>query len=220
MRPPTAALRVAGTLLATLVALLFTVPASAHPDDVERPGADLVRQAIALLATTPDDRGELREKLDAAQQAEDTAGVDLALVERAAVTLFDGDDPHQARALLEQAVGAKPHLDLDDPAPIRQTRPAPADTGPSSGAGTATGPAADALPPREPMPMARGSEPGATLLSEPLESRPALTGTDWALLVGSLALGSTGVYVALRLRPAPAPARQASRVRPGGPRES
>lgn len=120
------------TLLATLVVLLLALPAAAHPDDEERPAGDLVRQAIALLATSPDDREELREKLDAARQAADTTGVDLPLVEQAAAALFDEDDPHQARALLERAVGAQPHLALNDPAPTRQTRPAPESTGPAA----------------------------------------------------------------------------------------
>lgn len=206
MRPPTRPIGVVGTLLATLVVLLLALPAAAHPDDEERPAGDLVRQAIALLATSPDDREELREKLDAARQAADTTGVDLPLVEQAAAALFDEDDPHQARALLERAVGARPHLDLDDPAPIRQTRPAPEVTGPDPGPGAdPDGPAGQAMEPMEPMPMARGAEPGATLLSDPLESRPAMTGTDWALLAGSLALGLVGVYLALRLRPASSP---------------
>jgi hypothetical protein len=184
-------------LLAAVLLLAIAVPALAHEEDVNRAAADLVRQAIALLATTPDDLGELREKLEAAVQAEDRSGVDLALVEQATTVLFDEGDPHRARALLEQAVGARPHIGLEDPAPIRQTRPAPEPGMAGTGAEGAPMPMTP-----QPMEMARGAQPGATLIADPLETRPVLTAGDWALLGGSLALGLTGVWLVLRRRPA------------------
>jgi hypothetical protein len=57
-------------------------------------------------------------------------------------------------------------------------------------------------PTTEPMRMARGAEPGAVRIRDPLEPRPGLAAGDWALLGGSVAVGLVGVWLALRRRPA------------------
>lgn len=51
--------------------------------------------------------------------------------------------------------------------------------------------------------MATGTDPGSTLIVEPLETAPQLDATDWALLAGSILAGLAGVWLILRYRPAP-----------------
>ena len=194
-----ARLALVATVAAAVLLLSWMGPALAHEDD-EKSGrsADLVRQAIALIVNAPGDVDAIRDKIDDATKAQDTAGVDLALVARAA-DAFDDGDLHQARALLEQSIGAQPHVAVNaaEPPPIGETTPttaAPADTMPMEDdeAATGTSPA---------MTMATGDEPGTELIAEPLEVRPHLDGEDWALLATSIAVGLVGMWLGLRYRP-------------------
>jgi hypothetical protein len=174
--------------------MLWTAgPAAAHGEQSDE-AAVLVRQAIALIVSSPGDLGEIREKVKAAQEALDTTGVDLALVEQADSALTDDADLTEVRALLERSIGAGP---VGAPTP---DEPAPATTDPAT-TDPATTPVEDAT---EGMGMATGAEPGDTMIAEPLEPRPTLDATDWALLAGSILLGLVGVWTVLRFRPVPA----------------
>lgn len=189
----------AATVAAAVLLLSGIGPALAHEDDEESgKSADLVRQAIALIVNAPGDVDGIRDKIDDATKAQDTAGVDLALVARAGEA-FDGGDLHQARALLEQSIGAQPHVAVGaaEPPPIRETTPttaAPPGMTPMQDDDTSTGTT-------EPMTMATGDDPGTELIAEGLEVRPHLDGEDWALLATSIAVGLAGVWLGLRYRP-------------------
>jgi hypothetical protein len=178
------------TLLAgaLLIVLSTAGPAAAHGEQSDE-AAVLVRQAIALIVSSPGDLGEIREKVEAAQEAPDTTGVDLALVEQAGSALTDDADLTEVRALLERSIGAGavggPVEEEPDPA-ATDTAPPPVENA------------------TEGMGMATGAEPGDTVIAEPLELRPALDATDWALLAGSILLGFVGVWAVLRFRPVPA----------------
>lgn len=191
-------LLVVGMVVAVAVGLSGIGPALAHEDDEESGKAgDLARQAIALIVNTPGDTGAIRDKIDEATKAEDTSGVDVAVVRRA-LSAFDSGDLHQTRALLEQSIGAQPHISVGaaEPPPIRETTPTTAvdDTGMGMPEESASGT-------NPPMTMATGAEPGAELIAEPLEARPHLDGEDWALLIGSIAIGLVGVWLGLQYRP-------------------
>ena len=188
----------ATTLALSLLLLSGVGSALGHEDDDgSGKSADLVRQAIALIVNTPGDLDAIRDKVDDAGKAQDTSGVELAMVARAR-SAFDAGDLHQARALLEQSIGAQPHLDVNatEPAPIRETTPTTAET--SDGP---MGMPNEPVPAASPMTMATGDEPGAALIAEPLGTRPHLDGEDWALLAGSITLGMAGVWLGLRYRP-------------------
>lgn len=186
---------VVGGLLLGAVLLLGVLPARAHEGEESTKAADLVRQAIALVVNEPDKLPSAREKVADARRSEDRSGVDAALLDRADAALAAGD-PHQGRALLEQAIGARPHIGTAAVAPIRQTTEAAPEVTAKSGDGNGT----EAMP-ATPMPMAGGAEAGTDIVTDPLDVRPRLDGGDWALLFGSLAVGLAGVYLGLRFRP-------------------
>ena len=190
---------VAATAAAIVVVVSGIGPALAHEDD-EKSGkaSDLVRQAIALIVNTPGDVDAIRDKIDDATKAEDTSGVDVTVVARA-LSAFDSGDLHQARARLEQSIGAQPHLNVDaaEPPPIGETTPTTAPTGTTA----MNMPDESATGTSPPMTMATGAEPGAELIAESLEVRPHLDGEDWALLAGSIAVGLVGIWLGLRYRP-------------------
>ena len=186
---------------AALVTLWGMGPAPAHEDDeVGGTAGDLVRQAIALIVNRPDDVETIRDKIDDAAKADDTSGVDLAVVGRA-LGAFDSGDLHQTRALLEQSIGAQPHVDVGaaEPPPIRETTPTTAPPmGMPEGSTSGASPTMTIAPP---MTMATGAEPGTELIAEPLDVRPHLDGEDWVLLATSIAVGLVGVWLGLRHRP-------------------
>lgn len=194
------------TLLTTvLLTMLWTAgPAAAHGEQSDEASV-LVRQAIALIVSTPDDLGEIRERVTAAQQAPDTTGVDLALVAEADSALTDDADLAQVRTLLERSIGAGPvgAPTQDEPAPATTD---PATTDPASPPADPTSPPAEGTP--GDVDMATGAEPGDTVIAEPLEPRPTLDATDWTLLAGSILLGLVGVWAVLRFRPVPATTRE------------
>lgn len=109
-----------GRLLAPVAAgLLLVVPAGsalAHGDEEQVPAKTLLQQAIALLRGQPEEVRAIEDKIRDALEAEDTDGVDLALVERAAAA-FDEGDLHLAQDLLEEAIGAAPHRVVTTPNP-------------------------------------------------------------------------------------------------------
>jgi len=184
----TAARRLVVLLAAVLLTMLtLAPPAMAHGGEQSDEASVLVRQAIALIVSSPDDLGEIREKVEAAREAPDTTGVDLALVEQADAALTDGEDLAQVRALLERSIGAGAVTAPapDEPEPGSATTPAA-----TEGAGEPTGD------------MATGAEPGTTVIAEPLETRPRLDATDWLVLAGSILAGLAGVWLSLQYRPA------------------
>ena len=111
------------------------------------------------------------DKIDAAINAADTSGVDIALVTQAATALGHGD-VHGARTLLKRSIGARPHLGGSDPQPIRQV--------PS---------------------LAVGAETGIDVVTDPLAPYRKLSGGDVAALSALVALGALGAYLAARFRP-------------------
>ena len=149
----------------------------------------LVRQSIALIVADPNQRGEITERVEAALDAPDVAGVDLGVVEQAGAALADGRDLGEVRALLEQSIGAGPVTAPPDGAPP------PASTDPPPTAAP-TEPSSDAM-----ATMPTGAEPGTTVLTDSLETRPRLGATDWTVLIGSIAIGLAGVWLGLRYRP-------------------
>ncbi len=174
MRATTTCRRLAGASIAAAVLVVaWGQPALAHEGDEDAKAGDLVRQAIALIVNRPDDHEAIEDRIADAPDAKDTSGVDLALVERAGRAFADGD-LHRARALLEQSIGAQPHVPTGaaEPPPIRETSP-----------------------------MARGAEPGEELIAEPLDTDDGLGGGDWALLAASVAASGLGVWLSWRYRP-------------------
>lgn len=175
--------RLVATVAAVAAAVAFAAPAWGHREEGAGDAGTLVRQAIALLSS--DDVEAAKERLHDALEADETEGVDLDLVRRA-VEVIDAGDLHQGRELLERSIGARPHLGATEPKPIRETAPtAPSDEVADAGA----------------RDLATGAEPGAELISQPLDPQPELDGGDWALLGASLVVGLAGVYLALRLAP-------------------
>lgn len=203
-------------LLVTLMALsvLSVGPALAHGGEDIDEAKVLVRQAIALIVSTPDDVGEIREKVTAALDAPDTSGVDLTIVQEADAALANGDDVAQVRGLLERSIGAGP---VGGPAP---DEPAPSQAGSTPSAQAAPSQSDTTTSEAEPAPsqastatqaegggemddeMATGADPGSTLVAAPLDTRPQLDATDWVLLAGSILAGLVGVWLVLRFRPA------------------
>ncbi len=157
-----------------LVALLVAAgPAFAHGEDESTESRQLVLEAIALIIDEPDGHEVILDKIEDAQAAKDTRGVDLTLVRRAQDAL-DTEDVHRTRSLLERSIGARPHRGEGEPAPIREvSRPA------------------------------KGAEPGQALPSDPLPGREGFDGGDWLVLVGFAALGLLGAALAVRFRPHP-----------------
>lgn len=99
--------RIATTLALVLALVLAPSVAGAHEGEDE-PAKTLVQEAIALLRGQPDERDAIMDKMHDALEADDTDGVDLALVEQADAAFEDGQ-MHRSWDLLEEAIGAAPH---------------------------------------------------------------------------------------------------------------
>ena len=145
--------------------------ASAHRDDESAEAGVLIRQAIALIVNTPDDLMAAAEKVDDALAAPDQEGVDIELVDEAARALADGD-VHEARALLERSIGARPHLGDTDPVQIGEAPP-----------------------------LATGAQTGVDVVTDALPPDRDLTSWDWLVLAGLAGLGAIGVWLSVRFRP-------------------
>ena len=161
-----------------VVAILSaTVLVGAGPAAADEPGestvaSELVRQAIALIVNTPDDMEAVREKVGDALEVDDREGVDTSLVRQADEALAAGD-MHEDRTLLEESIGAGPHLGGSDVASIREV----------SGDETA-----------------RGAEAGEAPILDPLDTG-GLDGGDVAAIAAGAALTLAGVLLAWRWRP-------------------
>jgi len=146
-------------------------PVSAHESEEGTEAFLFVRQAIALIVNTPDDHDAIADKINDAIEAPDDHGVDLSFVEDAQAAL-EAEDLPQARTLLEHSIGAIPHLGASDPVP----------------AGEHVEDAAEEDTAVEPF-------------LDPLDSSRNLSGSDWAVIGGALALIALGAAAAGALRP-------------------
>lgn len=161
-----------------VTAVLLTGLAGARPAAADEPGEstvarELVRQAIALIVSTPGNMEAIEDKVGDALEVEDQEGVDIALVRRAAEAL-EAEDLHEARSLLERSIGARPHLGATDVAPIGEV---------SEDGG------------------ARGAEPGQAPILDPLDTSGVDGGDLLAIVIGG-ALALAGIFLGLRWRPA------------------
>ncbi len=159
-----------GLFVAALV-FLTAAPASAHEGDEGTEAFLFVRQAVALIVNTPDDRDAIADKINDAIEAPDDHGVDVALVEQAR-TALEAEDIHQARTLLEQSIGASPHLGTADPAGV--------------------GDHVDDQPEEEAV-----VEP----FLDPLDTSKPLSGSDWTVLATAGVLAAAGLASATATRP-------------------
>jgi hypothetical protein len=160
--------------------MLWLLVAAASPARADEPGESdeasvLVRQAIALIVNTPDDMEAIEDKIKDAQEVKNQEGVKIELVEQAGEALEQGD-MHRVRSLLEQSIGARPHLGGDVP-PIGETS--------SLGSGA----------------LATGEQTGTNVAIDPLEPKRGLDGGAWVMLAVSLGLVLLGAWLALRWRP-------------------
>jgi hypothetical protein len=109
------AVLIAGTF--SIIVLAGAASVAADEPGESTVASELVRQAIALIVITPGNMEAIEDKVGDALEVEDQEGVDIALVRQAGEALERGD-LHQARALLERSIGARPHLGATDVAPI------------------------------------------------------------------------------------------------------
>lgn len=169
--------------LAALVALLAVPTAAAGSVTADGPGesteaAQLVRQAVALIVNTAGNGAGIEDKVADALTAPDQQGVDPALVRQAQAALQSGN-LHDARALLERSIGARPHLGTSDPLPIGQSGGTPG------------------------MPMATGAQPGTDVAVDALAPDRSRSAGDWWALAGLAALAGAGRWLAARFGPRP-----------------
>lgn len=164
---------VVGVVVAGVMAV-GVLPAFAHEDEESAKAGDLVRQAIAFIVNTPKDRMAIDDKVNDALDSTQTEGVDLDLVRQAKTALDDGD-LHRTRTLLEESIGAQPHLSsAADVLPVGQTHHGP---------------------------LATGSETGVNVTTDALEPRRHFDAGTWAALGAMAALVLAGVLLAVRYRP-------------------
>ena len=165
----------AGALTLSLLVAL-ALPARADEPGESDEASVLVRQGIALIVNTPDDMEGIEDKIKDAQEVKNQEGVKIELVAQAGEAL-EGGDMHRVRSLLEQSVGARPHLGSGDVPPVRETS--------SLGSGA----------------LATGEQTGTNVAIDPLEPERTLDGGAWAMLAASLGLILLGAWLALRWRP-------------------
>ena len=169
--------RQAAPLLVVLAVALITVLSAVSPAASDEPGestvaSELVRQAIALIVSTPENMEAIEDKVGDALEVENREGVDIALVAQAGDTLETGD-LHGTRSLLERSIGARPHLGATDVAPIGEVSRSP---------------------------MARGAEAGDAPIVDPLDTGD-VDGGDTGAIAAGVALAVAGVFLGLRWRP-------------------
>lgn len=186
-----AALAVAVTLA------VMAGPAWGHGNEESTKAGDLVRQAIALIVNTPKNRMAIEDKVNDALTSKRPEGVNLELVTEAKTALGAGN-LHRARALLEVAIGARPHMTSAEVLPIPQT------AGPPGGAEVAG--------------LVTGAESGTNVAADALAARRRFDAGTWLALAATLIVALGGVALAVRYRP-PVSVRSLRRAA-GGPREA
>lgn len=177
---------ITATAFVVLGVVVSTRPAWAHGGDESDEASVLARQAIALMVNTPKNTMAIEERIDDTLDAKDAEGVNLDLVKQAKET-FDAGDLHRARALLEVAIGAKPHLSDASLLPVGQT----------------AGPATDA---ESAVRLVTGEEAGTNVVVDPLDVQRRLDAGTWVALIAAFVVGVIGVALAIRFRP-PVPMR-------------
>lgn len=172
---------IAGIAALTVAAALSFVAAPAAWADGDAgvvPARQAVLQAIAYIVNSPDDMAAITVKLKDAEAAQDTSGVDLALIRRAADAVAGGR-LSEARGLLQQSIGAAVDLTGSDVRPILHA------------GGGLQGPA-----------LATGEQTGTQVVTDELPGRGPWTATDTTLLVVAAVLAVGGAWLSFRLRPA------------------
>lgn len=101
-------------ILGLLLAVFLAAPSWGHGK--KYPAKTLVKQAIALLRTQPEQVEAIEDKIHDALEAKNTKGVDLTLV-READEAFEAGRIHRTWDLLEVAIGAAPHRVVATPNP-------------------------------------------------------------------------------------------------------
>lgn len=107
-------MRVTTALVAGAFVLLVSVPAMAHEGEEEVPAATTVEEAIAIIASQPEQVDAIEDKIMDAQESDDTDGVDVALVKQAGAALDEGD-MDTTMLLLERSIGLQPGAKMTDP---------------------------------------------------------------------------------------------------------
>ena len=108
-------MRAAAVIVLSLgFSLLPASVAWAHVGEESVPAKTTVEEAIAIIATQPEQMDAIDDKLGDAQESEDTTGVDEKLVKQAAAA-FDDGDMDTTLLLLEQSIGVKPGETMTDP---------------------------------------------------------------------------------------------------------
>ena len=176
------AIRVVVASVVSMLALIaFALPAFAHEGEKSMKSSDLVRQAIALIVNMPGDRSAVEDKINDALASSKPEGVDLTLVAQAKTALAAGEI-HRVRALLEIAIGARPHTGAHMPLPIRRAPVAPgADVGNFN--------------------LATGDSPGPGIAGDPLIARRHFDGKTTVVFIVAALLAAMGVVLAIRYRP-------------------
>ena len=105
--------------------------ARAHEGEEGVPAKTTVVEAIAIIATQPEQMDAIEDKIVDAQESEDTDGVDIGLVEEAGAA-FENGDLDTTLLLLEQSIGVGPGEMMTDPtsgaaspAPVPPSQEAP-----------------------------------------------------------------------------------------------
>jgi hypothetical protein len=90
---------------------VIATPASAHGDEKNKPSADLVRIAIAILEVHPMPNAAVADRIHDAEVATDQSDVKMNLVKQADAALEKGDVVTTKR-LLEKSIGECPDNDI------------------------------------------------------------------------------------------------------------
>jgi hypothetical protein len=166
------------TWLVLAGAAVSTPAAQAHGGEVTASAKEAVLQAIAHIVHDPSAVEAIRDKVGDSLEAEDAAGVNLVLVQRAQVAV-EGRHMMRARTLLERAIGARSDMSGAGMRPILQV--------PRGDSGVA---------------LAVGTGTGTSVVTDELPGRGGLTGADISLLVLAAMMAVGGVVLSFRLRPA------------------
>lgn len=164
-------------LMLVTATLTWAPGAWAHEGETTAMASEAVRQAIAHLVHDPTNMAVIGDKVGDALEAEDTSGVDLALVEKAQAAV-EANHMRRARTLLERAIGARSDLAGTDMQPILQVPP-----------GSST------------VSLAVGSATGTNVVTDEMPGRGALTGADVVLLLLAGLMAVCGVLLSIRARP-------------------
>jgi len=157
---------------------IVTAPAVlAHGGESIPSSSEAVRQAIAYIVNDPRNMDAIKDKVGDSLEAEDTTGVNLAVVKQALVAV-EANHMMQARTLLERAIGARSDMAGTDMRPILQVP-----RGSSS------------------VSLAVGEDTETSVVTDELPGRGGLTGADITLLVLAALMAVAGVLLSVRLRP-------------------